>query len=158
MYHLSRFIGALSYAEIGTVVNKSGGEFSFYQSAFAGLHPFWGPLPSFIHSWVCTMFVRPTEVAIIVLTFAEYVVQPITLWANMTPEETKMLKKIISIVALGKYVMLNKHNTYAYKIIVKFYSFKSEFFIYLFKASLHLSIIQVLDFSLKFKTCSPFAK
>lgn len=56
------------------------------------------------------MYVRPTEVAIIILTFAEYVVQPITLWVHMTPEEIKMLKKVVSIIALGKYVRLNKHN------------------------------------------------
>lgn len=101
--HFFDFIGALSYAELGTVVNKSGGEFSFYQSAFADMHKFWGPLPSFIYSWVSIMYVRPAEVAIIILTFAEYFIQLIGLWVPMThvPSEY-MLRKIVSILALGK--------------------------------------------------------
>lgn len=95
--------GALSYAELGTVVNKSGGEFSFYQSAFSDIHKFWGPLPSFIYSWVSIMYVRPAEVAIIILTFAEYFIRPFSIWTqSLTPDTEYMLKKIVSILALGK--------------------------------------------------------
>lgn len=95
--------GALSYAELGTVVNKSGGEFSFYQSAFADLHKFWGPLPSFIYSWVSIMYVRPAEVAIIILTFSEYSIRPFSLLVTMSPGNEALLKKIVSILALGNY-------------------------------------------------------
>jgi len=94
--------GAMSYAELGTVVNKSGGEFSFYQSAFADMHKFWGPLPSFIYSWVSIMYVRPAEVAIIILTFAEYFIRPFSIMTSMTPENEHMVKKTVSILALGK--------------------------------------------------------
>lgn len=96
--------GAMSYAELGTVVNKSGGEFSFYQCAFADMHKFWGPLPSFIYSWVSIMYVRPAEVAIIILTFAEYTIRPISLWASMTSDDEYFLKKSVSVLALGKCV------------------------------------------------------
>lgn len=92
----------MSYAELGTVVNKSGGEFSFYQSAFSDMHKFWGPLPSFIYSWVSIMYVRPAEVAIIILTFAEYLIRPFSLWTSMTPDTEQLVKKTVSILALGK--------------------------------------------------------
>lgn len=98
----SHVAGALSYAELGTVVNKSGGEFSFYQSAFADIHKFWGPLPSFIYSWVSIMYVRPAEVAIIILTFSEYSIRPFSLWAEMSTENEALLKKIVSILVLGE--------------------------------------------------------
>jgi L-type amino acid transporter 9 len=99
---LYRFAGALSYAELGSVVNKSGGEFNFYRTAFSDMHKFWGPLPSFIYSWVCIMYIRPAEVAIIILTFAEYFVRPIGIWAHMTPENEESTKKIVSVLAISK--------------------------------------------------------
>lgn len=99
---ISCFTGALSYAELGSVVNKSGGEFNFYRTAFADMHKFWGPLPSFIYSWVCIMYIRPAEVAIIILTFAEYSVQPFSTWTEMSPENIESAKKIVAIIALGK--------------------------------------------------------
>jgi len=97
----------MSYAELGTVVNKSGGEFSFYQSAFADMHKFWGPLPSFIYSWVSIMYVRPAEVAIIILTFAEYFIRPLSILSSMTPETEHTVKKTVSILALGKYAAIH---------------------------------------------------
>lgn len=100
-------LGALSYAELGTVVTKSGGEFSFYQSAFADTHKFWGPLPSFIYSWVCIMYTRPAEVAIIILTFTEYFVRPFSLWMSLTLDTENKLKKIVSIIALCKTIILD---------------------------------------------------
>jgi len=103
LHYRSLAAGALSYAELGTVVKKSGGEFSFYQSAFADMHKFWGPLPSFIYSWVSIMYVRPAEVAIIILTFAEYFIRPFSLWASMSPDTEHTVKKTVSVLALGEY-------------------------------------------------------
>nr|XP_034833843.1 b(0,+)-type amino acid transporter 1-like isoform X2 [Maniola hyperantus] len=42
------------------------------------MHKFWGPLPSFICAWIYVVILRPAEVAIIVMTFAEYAIQPFT--------------------------------------------------------------------------------
>ncbi|VVC39527.1 Hypothetical protein CINCED_3A008420 [Cinara cedri] len=104
---LLSLLGALSYAELGTVVNKSGGEFSFYQAAFSDKHKFWGPLPSFIYSWVSIMYVRPAEVAIIILTFAEYSIQPISIATGMDEENVYVLKKIVAILTLGIITFIN---------------------------------------------------
>ncbi|XP_050538421.1 b(0,+)-type amino acid transporter 1-like isoform X2 [Daktulosphaira vitifoliae] len=104
---LLSLLGALSYSELGSIVSKSGGEFSFYQYAFADMHKFWGPLVSFVYSWVAIMYVRPAEVAIIILTFAEYFIRPISLVMLIDPNNEVLLNKIVSILALGVITMIN---------------------------------------------------
>ncbi|KAH9630059.1 hypothetical protein HF086_008029 [Spodoptera exigua] len=91
-------LGALSFAELGTVVGKSGAEYSYFQEAFGGIHKFWGPLPSFICAWIYVVILRPAEVAIIVMTFAEYAIQPFT--PNLDPEYKEIAIKLASISAL----------------------------------------------------------
>lgn len=94
--------GALSYAELGALISKSGGQFSYYQEAFANLHSFWGALPSFIYSFVTIMYIRPAMVSVIVLTFAEYSIRPFSLWMSMTPKTEYILTTVVSVLALCK--------------------------------------------------------
>lgn len=97
-------IGALAFAELGTVVPQSGAEYSYFRAAFSPLHKFFGPLPSFLYVWVVVLVLRPAEVAIIVLTFAEYVYEPLASLVNadLSPTDQEMLKKLIGLLALGK--------------------------------------------------------
>lgn len=69
------FFGALVYAELGTVVPRSGAEYVFFMECFGSLHRFWGPLPGFMYCFVVVLLVRPVEVAVIVLASAEYIVE-----------------------------------------------------------------------------------
>ncbi|KAJ8041120.1 b(0,+)-type amino acid transporter 1 [Holothuria leucospilota] len=62
-------IGALCYAELGTIIPKSGGEFPY-------LYDTYGPALGFLFAWVSILLIRPSSVSIISLTFAEYFVQP----------------------------------------------------------------------------------
>lgn len=62
--------GALTYAELGTVIAESGGEYAYLKGAF-------GAVPGFLFSWMVVLFLRPAEVAIITLTCAEYVMVPL---------------------------------------------------------------------------------
>ncbi|XP_063951447.1 b(0,+)-type amino acid transporter 1-like isoform X2 [Lytechinus pictus] len=62
-------IGALCYAELGTLIPKSGGEYSYILDTFGS------PL-AFLFAWVSTLLIRPSSVAIISLSFAEYVAAP----------------------------------------------------------------------------------
>ncbi|XP_025418601.1 b(0,+)-type amino acid transporter 1-like isoform X3 [Sipha flava] len=93
------------------MVHKSGGQFSFYQFAFADLHKFWGPLPSFIYSWVNIMYTRPAGAAIIILTFAEYFIRPVSLWSSMTPETESTMKILVGILALCTITFINYTST-----------------------------------------------
>ncbi|KAG8229592.1 hypothetical protein J437_LFUL002315 [Ladona fulva] len=62
-------VGALCYAELGTTVPKSGGDYAYIHEAF-------GPLPSFLFLWAANFIFIPTTNAIMGLTFASYVIQP----------------------------------------------------------------------------------
>ncbi|XP_074640593.1 large neutral amino acids transporter small subunit 2-like isoform X2 [Tubulanus polymorphus] len=62
--------GAYCYAELGTMIKKSGADYSYISDAF-------GPFLGFLRLWVECMIVRPGTQAIIALAFAYYVLEPI---------------------------------------------------------------------------------
>ena len=72
-----RLIGSLSYAELGTVIPKSGGEYCYLLDGLGPFHRFWGPLPAFLYSWISVLLLRPTSLAIGCLSCARYTVHPI---------------------------------------------------------------------------------
>lgn len=61
-------LGALCFAELGTVIPKSGAEYAYLIETFGKQHKFWGPLPAFVCSWVYIVILRPAEIAVIVST------------------------------------------------------------------------------------------
>ncbi|KAL7019729.1 hypothetical protein ACKWTF_011223 [Chironomus riparius] len=61
-------LGALSYAELGTMNTSSGAEWAYFMDAF-------GSAPAFIFSWVSTLVLKPSQMAIICLSFAQYAVE-----------------------------------------------------------------------------------
>ncbi|XP_045108221.1 large neutral amino acids transporter small subunit 1-like [Portunus trituberculatus] len=58
-------LGALAFAELGTMLPSTGGEYSYIHAAFGGL-------PAFLTLWVNVMLIRPAAQAVVALTFAEY--------------------------------------------------------------------------------------
>ncbi|KAL3860072.1 hypothetical protein ACJMK2_010240 [Sinanodonta woodiana] len=63
-------IGAMCYAELGTCILKSGGDYAYIMESI-------GHLPAFLYLWVALVVIIPTGNAITALTFANYVLQPI---------------------------------------------------------------------------------
>lgn len=61
--------GALCYAELGTMIVKSGGDYSYYLEVFH-------PIVAFLFSWTTVIVLKPSSLAIITLSFAEYTVSP----------------------------------------------------------------------------------
>ena len=103
MNHNEFFSGALCFAELGLLVPRSGAEYVYFQEAFSSLHKFWGPLPSFLCSWVYVVVLRPAEVAVIIMAFSQYVCQPLEMHiGNMEEESRDLSKKFIAVLALGK--------------------------------------------------------
>ena len=63
-------LGAHSFAELGTLISKSGGLYSYIQEGF-------GNLAGFIYLWSALLITFPAANAAIALTFAENVLQPV---------------------------------------------------------------------------------
>ncbi|XP_076170927.1 b(0,+)-type amino acid transporter 1 [Ptiloglossa arizonensis] len=105
---LLSLLGALAFAELSTVVPRSGAEYAYLIEAFTPLHRYAGQIPAFMCSWVYVILLRPAEVAVVMLTFAEYSVQPFSSYLTDLPEESMhRLKKLIAMLALGLITYIN---------------------------------------------------
>lgn len=88
-------VGALCFAELGTTIPKSGGEYSYLMAAF-------GPFPAFLLLWVTLIIINPTGQTIVALTFAEYVIQPFFTIADCPAPD--LVIRIIAVLCLGKFM------------------------------------------------------
>ncbi|XP_071824243.1 b(0,+)-type amino acid transporter 1-like isoform X2 [Apostichopus japonicus] len=64
---LSTF-GALCYAELGTIILKSGAEYVYLYEAFGGI-------PAYIFAWSSTLVFKPPQISIIAITFGAYMAE-----------------------------------------------------------------------------------
>ena len=95
---------ALTFAELSSVVPRSGAEYSFLMAAFGSLHKFWGPLPCFVCALINVFVLSPSAAAVIIMTFSEYICQPFSYhMGGLTRESQNTVKKIIAILGLGEY-------------------------------------------------------
>lgn len=62
-------LGALCYAELGTLITRSGGDYAYLLVSF-------GECLAFLCLWVTFVLVRPTVLAICGITFATYAIKP----------------------------------------------------------------------------------
>lgn len=84
------FTGALAYAELGTMNTSSGAEWAYFMDAF-------GAAPAFLFSWVSTLVLKPSQMAIICLSFAQYAVE-----AFVTEcDPPIMVVKMVGLLAIG---------------------------------------------------------
>ncbi|XP_055686469.1 b(0,+)-type amino acid transporter 1-like [Lutzomyia longipalpis] len=123
-------VGALCFAELGTVVPRSGAEYAYLLESFGRLHKFWGPLPAFICSWIYVLVLRPAEVAVIMLTFSEYSVQPfahILGLDRMSTWDQEMIIKLIAFLGLGVITYINMVSVKLYVRINNIFGFCKVF-------------------------------
>ena len=89
-------IGAYCYAELGTAIVKSGADYAYIYEAF-------GPFVAFLRLWVECMIIRPCSQAIVALTFAYYVAEP--LFPDCEQPDSAM--QILAFICIGTPVLLS---------------------------------------------------
>ncbi|XP_069037320.1 b(0,+)-type amino acid transporter 1 [Lepisosteus oculatus] len=89
-------LGALCYAELGTMITKSGGEYPYLMEAF-------GPIPAYLYSWTCIIVLKPSSFAIISLSFAKYAATPF--YPGCSPPD--VVTKSLAAVAIILIVLVN---------------------------------------------------
>lgn len=109
-------LGALCFAELGTLVSRSGADYVYILEGMGGLHKFWGPLPAFIYSWTVVLFLRPLAVAVVILTFGEYCVNPFHAIMQLCDAQKHFVIQIVGLIALG---IITCINFYSVKVYVK---------------------------------------
>lgn len=84
--------GSLCYAELGTSIPKSGGTYAYL---LEGL----GPIPAFLYAWTTLILTSPSSGAVVCLTFATYLLDP--LFGECGPP--KIIINLLASAAVGKY-------------------------------------------------------
>ena len=78
------------------MIPSSGAEYSYFMVAF-------GPFSAYMFSWVSTIIIKPSQLAIICLSFAEYVVEAFTY--ECAP--SKDLLKIVGMTTVAVVTLVN---------------------------------------------------
>lgn len=104
---------------------RSGAEYAYLFEAFAKQHKFWGPLPAFLCSWVYVVILRPAEIAVIVLTCAEYSIQPLAGVLGLDQlsiADQQLVMKLIALLGLGIITYINLSSVKLYVRINNIFS------------------------------------
>ncbi|KAM4602929.1 b(0,+)-type amino acid transporter 1 [Polymixia lowei] len=89
-------LGALCYAELGTMIPKSGGEYPYLKEAF-------GSIVAYLYSWTTAIVLKPSSFAIMTLSFAEYASTPF--YPGCKPPT--IITKCLSAAAIMMIVLVN---------------------------------------------------
>lgn len=82
-------LGAVCYAELGTMIPQSGGEYVYIRRAF-------GDIASFICLWIDFLLICPVGIAAMGLMFAVYLLKPIYPDCEVPEDSTRLLAGLIS--------------------------------------------------------------
>ncbi|XP_008484283.1 b(0,+)-type amino acid transporter 1 [Diaphorina citri] len=87
-------LGALAYAELGTMNPSSGAEYAYFMDAF-------GPIAAFLFSWVSSLVLKPSQLAIIALSFAKYAVEAFSTECEPSAIVVKLVSVLVILVILA---------------------------------------------------------
>ena len=98
---LFSLVGSYCYAELGTAITRSGADYAYILEAF-------GPFLAFLRLWVEALIVRPCTTAIVALTFAYYLVDPLF----PTCEQPELALRLLAAVCIREYYFSEVKNTF----------------------------------------------
>lgn len=81
---LMSLVGAMCYAELGTMIPKSGGDYAYISQIY-------GPMMGFLFLWVSLLITQPVHNAIQSITFANYILAPIFEGCDSPDSATRLL-------------------------------------------------------------------
>ena len=87
-------IGAYCYAELGTIIKRTGADYAYIMVTF-------GPFLAFIRLWVECIIVRPCSQAIVALTFSIYATKPF--FPECEPPDEAV--RLLAAVCICKYII-----------------------------------------------------
>ncbi|XP_061198388.1 b(0,+)-type amino acid transporter 1-like isoform X1 [Saccostrea echinata] len=99
-------LAALCYAELGTMIPKSGGEHSYLMYTFGKMDKCLGPIPAFLYDWVGLFIIRPTMFAIMTLSLGTYAIKPFFL--DCKPPDSAV--KAVSLAAILIIAFINGYS------------------------------------------------
>ena len=108
-------LGALSYAELGTMITKSGAEYAYLKDAFGPLHKTLGPIPAFLFAWTSVLILKPALFGVVAMSFGLYAVEP---FYPCGPSDLSV--KLVSILCL---LLISFINCYSVKLATKVQNF-----------------------------------
>ena len=97
--------GGLCYIELGLLIKRSGGEYSYLKEAYSfrktyKVFEFLGSLLSFLFIWSSMLIIRTTSLSLITLTCARYLVRPFYIGCDQISEPAV---KLLAVAVLRKF-------------------------------------------------------
>lgn len=110
--------GALCFAELGTVIPRSGGEYIYILETFSRHSVFWGELPAFLCSWTYLLVLKPAVCAVIIMTCAEYAIEPFSATIGLHELDESDKRTVIKLLAVMFLAIITYINLMSTKLYV----------------------------------------
>lgn len=98
----------MAYAELAVLVPRSGSDYSYLMEGYGDKHSFWGPLPSFLYSFIVVLITCPVSISIVLLASAEYIIELVKFFICFeNADDLELAKRAIALVLISELLYKN---------------------------------------------------